>query len=538
MKKRIVPKTTLILLLFTLLLAWSAVLPGRADSLIKSKEFTTRTFYANGDDDEVEFTENFVFGGDSYLNSGRFRMDITLTPVYNSIWISSDGERANLAAEPTIVNLINGRLNAWINTSTVGEFQPDYGSDGMIRSFRYSRSDLLSEDLTYANFTVTLPDEYVIESLFYQYGEDLEIDDVQYSVKFKIKVSIYGNAPGIKLKKKVLYGYINDIWYFIDVAELKGGNEKIVKATSSNPSVAVVSASTQRIRLKKVGTSKITLTNGYGRSATFTVKVQHSTIKRRVSSVSCILGTEMDLDNNGIVGILGTPRYTIKSSDSSIVSVRKSLNHPIIRGKKAGSARISFTCGKKKFSVLVRVKKASVVFSNSITLTEGSSRSLSAAGSSSGIYIRKAVSLNGLLSLKLSADSKTLTLTANKSFSGKTATEKVLVTFNNGTKKTVTVKINKKPAATKPFSLKDIKIKLIRSYWNGSKACIEYSITNNSSKNLNKIRIFYSGTISETVSGYTTINGSIPKGTTKTFITRVGAYDYLEGVILKVTSAS
>lgn len=236
MKKRIVPKTTLILLLFTLLLAWSAVLPGRADSLIKSKEFTTRTFYADGDDDEVEFTENFGFAGDSYLNSGRFRMDITLTPVYNSIWISSDGERANLATEPTIVNLINGRLNAWINTSTGGEFQPDYGSDGMIRSFRYSRSDLLSDDLTYANFTVTLPDEYAIESLFYQYGEDLEIDDVQYSVKFKIKVSIYGNAPGIKLKKKVLYGYINDIWYFIDVAELKGGNEKIVKATSSSPS--------------------------------------------------------------------------------------------------------------------------------------------------------------------------------------------------------------------------------------------------------------------------------------------------------------
>lgn len=211
MKKRIVPKTTLILLLFTLLLAWSAVLPGRADSLIKSKEFTTRTFYADGDDDEVEFTENFGFAGDSYLNSGRFRMDITLTPVYNSIWISSDGERANLATEPAIVNLINGRLNARIDTATGGEFQPDYGSDGMIRSFRYSRSDLLSDDLTYANFTVTLPDEYAIESLFYQYGEDLEIDDVQYSVKFNVKVSIYGNAPGIKLKKKVLYGYINDI---------------------------------------------------------------------------------------------------------------------------------------------------------------------------------------------------------------------------------------------------------------------------------------------------------------------------------------
>lgn len=52
------------------------------------------------------------------------------------------------------------------------------------------------------------------------------------------------------------------------------------------------------------------------------------------------------------------------------------------------------------------------------------------------------------------------------------------------------------------------------------------------------MRIFYSGTISETVSGYATINSSIPKGTTKTFITRVSAYDYLEGVTLKVTSAS
>ncbi|MFQ9394196.1 MAG: hypothetical protein ACLR2E_09105 [Lachnospiraceae bacterium] len=112
------------------------------------------------------------------------------------------------------------------------------------------------------------------------------------------------------------------------------------------------------------------------------------------------------------------------------------------------------------------------------------------------------------------------------------------MTFNNGTKKTVTVKITRKPTPTKPFSLKDIKIKLIRSYWNGSKACIEYSVTNNSSKNLNKVRIFYSGTISETVSGYATINSSIPKGTTKTFITRVSAYDYLEGVTLKVTSAS
>lgn len=533
MKKR--PLFLSIILLF--LLTCGAILPARAASLINSKTFTSRTFSSDGEDN-IEFTENFGFAGDSYADNGRYRLDITITPVYNSIWITTDEGRKNLASNSAMIGQINNRVSARIASIDSKEFQPDYGSDGNIKSFSYSNSDVPASDLNYTTFMISLPDAYQIESLLYDSDEDLEVNQVRYSVKFNVKVSVYGNAPGIRLKKKVLSGYISDIWYFIDVIDLRTGNEKIVKATSSNPSVAAVSASTQRIRMKKVGTSKITLTNGYGRTASFTVKVQSSTITRRVSSVNCLVGTEMDLDSSGIVGILGTPRYTVKSSNSSIVSVRKSLNHPVIYAKKPGYARLTFTCGKKKFSVLVRSTRASVVFSSSVTLTEGTSRSLSAAGSSSGIYIKKAVSLNGLLSLKLSADSKTLTLTANKSFSGSTATEKVLVTFNNGTKKTVTVKITRKPTPTKPFSLKDIKIKLIRSYWNGSKACIEYSVTNNSSKNLNKVRIFYSGTISETVSGYATINSSIPKGTTKTFITRVNAYDYLEGVTLKVTSAS
>ena len=68
-----------------------------------------------------------------------------------------------------------------------------------------------------------------------------------------------------------------------------------------------------------------------------------------------------------------------------------------------------------------------------------------------------------------------------------------------------------RPKTTKKFSLADVKIKLKRSYWDGSKACIQYTITNNSSKKLTKLKVFYSGTVDEEVSGYISIKSSIPR---------------------------
>ena len=97
--------------------------------------------------------------------------------------------------------------------------------------------------------------------------------------------------------------------------------------------------------------------------------------------------------------------------------------------------------------------------------------------------IKKATSSNGLLSLNLSSNARALTLTANKSFSGTSASDKVVVTFSNGKKKTIKVKLTQ-PKTKKKFSLDDVKITLKRSYWNGSKSCLKYTITNNSSKNL------------------------------------------------------
>ena len=70
------------------------------------------------------------------------------------------------------------------------------------------------------------------------------------------------------------------------------------------------------------------------------------------------------------------------------------------------------------------------------------------------------------------------------------------------------------------------------------KACLDYTITNNSSKNLTKLKIFYRGTLNDEVSGYITINTSIPKGKSKTFTSKFGYFDPLVNVKLKVVSAS
>ena len=128
-------------------------------------------------------------------------------------------------------------------------------------------------------------------------------------------------------------------------------------------------------------------------------------------------------------------------------------------------------------------------------------------------------------------------MTANKSFSGTSASDKVVVTFNNGAKKTITVKITK-PKTTKKFSLSDVKIKLNRSYWDGSKSCLKYTITNNSSKNLTKLKIYYKDTLNEEVDGYINLRTSIPRGKSKTFTSKFGWFDKLDEVKMKVVSAS
>lgn len=537
MKKK--PLSFLFLMFFCILMLFGICsVDASASETLKKVSFTTESQSVEGFNNNLTINTDLGFAGDWSMDNNKYKVTVTITPIYNSVWVSSNSEKVNLVTEPLMLNLLNEEMDI-ICTSISNYLNPVYNKYGLVTSFSQTFSFVTASKLKHFSFMVTLPDESDIERMFAKYGEDVTIDKVQYSVKFKVTASVSlesGSSPSVKLNKTSVSGYINDIYYLTEIVANQQGNYKIVKAKSSNSSVASVSSSTGKITLKKAGTCTITVTNAYGKSASFKVTVKSSNITRQRTSISCPFGTEMNLAAKGVVLISGTPQYTVKSSNSSVVSVRKSGNQPIISGKKAGSAVLTFTCGQTKFSIRVTVSKPKIVLASSVTLKKGDSRTLSANESSNGIYIKKATSLKGLLSVKISSNARSLTLTANKNFSGTSASDKVVVTFNNGTKKTITVKITKPQTTT--FSLNDVKIKLNRSYWDGSKACLKYTITNNSTKNLTKLKIYYTGTLNEEVSGYITLNTSIPRGTSKTFISRLSYFDYLYEATVKVVSAS
>lgn len=555
MKKKslLLKKKTLLFLMFfcSLMFFVTCRLDVSANDTVKELSYTTPTQNV-GDYDTASVDIDFGLTKDWVQDTNHYNATVNLTPIYKSIWITSGSEKINLATEPEILKRINDRVEI-TNIANFDLLTPVYDNDGNVSSFSHSCT-FDTFDMQYFSYTVNLPKDYVIESILKEcgYGKDdeddedneddeydeyLEVDSVQYSVQFKVKASLSmanGASSAVELSKKSVSGYESNIFYFSDIVKDTSGNYKIVKAKSSDSAIASVSASNGKITLKKPGTCTITVTNKYGRSASFKVKVKKSVIRRGRSSVTCSLGTTQNLWDRGAVLFFGIPKYTVKSSKSSIVSVKKSGNMPIISCKKLGSAVLTFTCEGKKFSVRVKVAKAKIVLASSITLPKGSSRTISANECSDDIYIKKVTSINGLLSVKISSKARAVTLTANKSFSGTSTSDKVVVTFNNGKKKTIKVKITK----TKKFSLKDVKLKLKRSYWDGSKACLEYTITNKSSKDLKKLKIFYSGTVDEAVSGYININYSIPRGESVTFTTRLDYFDYIEGVKLKLVSAS
>lgn len=533
-------KKPLLFLMFLCILMLPVICRAEASASEKLKDlsFTTPTHNVGELSDNVTITTDFGLTDDYMGDNNKYKVAISITPIYESVWISSDSERVNLATEPDMLKLINKKVTIY-NPVTYNHINPVYDSNGLVSSFSQTFSSVEASDLMHFTFTVTLPDNYSIESIYREHGEDVDIDSVDYSVKFKVNASVYlesGASPNVKLNKTSVSGYVNYIYYLTEMVDNQRGNYKIVKASSSNSAIASVSSSTGKITMKKTGTCTITVTNAYGKSASFKVIVKPSVISRQRKRITCSLGTKMNLSARGAVLLFGTPKYKVKSSKRSVVSVQKKGNEPIIRGKKIGSAVLTFTCGNKKFSIRVKVRKAKVVIASSATLQKGDSRTLSANESSDDIYIKKATSINGLLSLNLSSNARALTLTANKSFSGTSASDKVVVTFSNGKKKTIKVKLTQ-PKTKKKFSLDDVKITLRRSYWNGSKSCLKYTITNNSSKNLTKLKIYYTGVLNEEVDGYINVNSSIPRGKSKTFTTKLDYFDFLDEAKVKVVSA-
>ena len=94
----------------------------------------------------------------------------------------------------------------------------------------------------------------------------------------------------------------------------------------------------------------------------------------------------------------GIACHTVKSSNSGIAAVRKSLNHPVIYAKSLG-ARLIHICGKKKFPSSC-VLPGPPWFSEFRYLTEGTSRSSPQREVPAASISKKGRSLNDLL-LKL-----------------------------------------------------------------------------------------------------------------------------------------
>lgn len=554
MKKKplLLKKKPLLFLMFFCSLMFLVIcrLDASASETLKELSFTTPTQNVA---EYASITTDFGLAKEWVEDTNKYSVTVNITPIYNSIWIHSGSKKINLmnlVEKSEILNRINDKTEI-SNLANSDLLTPVYDNDGTVSSFSQSCS-IKSYDLENLVFSVRLPRDFILKTIlsecgYSEDGEYLNVDSVQYSVQFKVKASISlkdGASPAVKLIKKSISGYDSEILNLVQIVDNQAGNYRIVKMKSSDSAIASVSSSNGDITLKKPGTCTITVTNAYGRSASFEVIVKESVISRQLSSVTCYLGTNMDLAAKGAVLLFGSPQYTVKSSDSSIVSVQKSGNHPIISGKKVGSAVLTFTYGSKnkKFSIRVKVSDPKIVLASSVTLKKGDSRTISANECADGIYIKKATSFNGLLFVDISSDGRSLTLTASESFSGTSVSEKVIVTFNNGKKKTIKVKITQpKPTPTpktKKFSLKDVKIKLKRSYWNGSQACLTYTITNKSSKNLKHLKIFYSGMVDEDVSGYIYIDSSIPRGTSKTFTTKLDYFDFIDKAKLVLVSAS
>lgn len=538
-------KPLLILMFFCMLTLFAISRPdanANASDTLKKVSYTTRTYNEN-EWSTIKITPNLKYADDLSGDTNKYKVNISITPIYNSIsfsYYNSDDEMENskITDSQELKQLNN--LTKIIYFNKYEYLSSVYSDDGLVSSFSKTISNVTADDLDSMNFEVELPESDDVMSSLSNLSGLYGLYDVQYSVKFQVTASVSlqsGSSLNVKLNKKSISGYVSNIDYLSLIVANQEGKYKIVKAKSSDSSIASINASTGKITMKKTGKCTITVTNAYGKSASFTVTVKPSSISRLNSSITCSLGTKTDLATSGAILTLGTPKYTVKSSKSKVVSLQKSGNQIFICGKKVGSSVLTFTSGKKKFSVRVKVSKARIVLASSITMTKGDSRTLSTNECSDDIYIKKATSIKGLLSLSLSSNARALTLTANKSFPKTSVSEKVIVTFNNGKRKTVKVKITQSKTKKK-FSLKDVKIKLNRAYWNGSKSCLKFTVTNNSSKKLRNLKIYYSGILNETVDGYINLNTSIARGKSKTFTVKLDWFDHLDDAKLKIVSAS
>ncbi|MDY2820436.1 MAG: Ig-like domain-containing protein [Hominisplanchenecus sp.] len=171
--------------------------------------------------------------------------------------------------------------------------------------------------------------------------------DVQAIAKLKPIISL--NVKSLPLK-------VNQSTKAVKVTKMTEG-DSIVSWKSSNPKIISVSKN-GTIKGRRVGKARVTVTLKSNLSASVVIQVQKkpvTTSKITVSAKSLKLKVRQKKKlETAVTPLTSSQKVTYQTSDKKIVTVTKK---GVIRGRKAGKAKITVRSGKKKVVVKVTVTK-------------------------------------------------------------------------------------------------------------------------------------------------------------------------------------
>lgn len=166
--------------------------------------------------------------------------------------------------------------------------------------------------------------------------------------KLKATIKVNATTLPLKVKQKTSVLKVSGLAKGDSVKSWKSGNTKIFTVSSKG----VITAG------KKTGKATLTITLASGLQKKVTVKVQKGTVAVSKitglnSRVTLKKGKKLTLKPSR-TPITSTQKFTYKTSNKKIATVS---SKGVITAKKAGKAKITVKCGKKKYTVTVTVTK-------------------------------------------------------------------------------------------------------------------------------------------------------------------------------------
>jgi len=161
------------------------------------------------------------------------------------------------------------------------------------------------------------------------------------------------NASVVKLKKgQATSGLKVSMLHGDQIASVSLSKKKVVKATVKDASAGII-----RLKGKKVGRTKLTITLASGQKKTITVKVQKKPVKTMGITTSVSSGAQLKVGDRLNLGAAAVPftskeKLTFVSSDKKIAAVSR---RGVVTARKEGTVTITIRSGKKKKRIRLRV---------------------------------------------------------------------------------------------------------------------------------------------------------------------------------------